>query len=107
MCREQLFRNDLYSLLSGVTVHIPPLRERGAEDIEPLARYFLGIAAAKHNRHVNGFSDEAMRALVTYPWPGNEQQLEHVIERAVILMSSGERISMNDLPAELRHTSTI
>jgi len=107
MCREKLFRNDLYSLLSGVTVHIPPLRERGAEDIEPLARYFLGIAAAKHNRHVNGFSDEAMRALVTYPWPGNEQQLEHVIERAVILMSSGERISMNDLPAELRHTSTI
>jgi len=102
MCREKLFRHDLYSLLSGVTVHVPPLRERGGEDIELLARYFLEIAAAANNRHVNGFSDEAMRALVTYPWPGNEQELEHVVERAVIVMSSGEFITMSDLPPELQ-----
>jgi two-component system response regulator AtoC len=101
MCREGLFRNDLYSLLSGVTVHVPSLRERGGEDIEPLARYFLKVAAAKNNRHINGFSDEALRALVAYPWPGNEQELEHVIERALTLMSSGDRITMNDLPTEL------
>ena len=101
MCREKLFRNDLYSLLSGVTVQVPPLRERGGQDIEPLARYFLEVVAAKNNRRVNGFSDEAMHALVAYPWPGNEQELEHVIEQAVIQMSSDERISMSDLPAEL------
>jgi transcriptional regulator with PAS, ATPase and Fis domain len=102
MCREKLFRKDLYSLLSGVTVQVPPLRERGREDIEPLARYFLEVAAAKHNRRVNGFSDEAMRALVTYPWPGNEQELEHVVERAVTVIGSGELIAMSDLPPELQ-----
>ena len=102
MCCETRFRYDLYSLLSGVTVHIPPLRERGGEDIALLARYFLEIAAAANNRHVNGFSDDAMRALVTYPWPGNEQELEHVVERAVIVMTSGALITQGELPLELQ-----
>ena len=93
MCREGLLRNELYSLLSGVTVHVPSLRERGGEDIEPLAQYFLKVAAAKNNRHINGFSDEALCALVAYPWPGNEQELEHVLERVLTLMSSGGRIT--------------
>jgi two-component system, NtrC family, response regulator AtoC len=102
MCQEQRFRNDLYSLLSGVTVHVPPLRERGGEDIGLLARYLLEVAAAANNRHVVGFSADAMRALLTYPWPRNEQELEHVVERAVTIMNSGDLITLGDLPPELQ-----
>ncbi|MGH7305804.1 MAG: sigma 54-interacting transcriptional regulator [Candidatus Rokuibacteriota bacterium] len=107
MCCATRFRYDLYSLLSDVTVHVPPLRERGGEDIALLARYFLEIAAAKSNRHVTGFRDEAMRALVTYPWPGNEQELEHVVERAVIGMSTGALITLNDVAPELQPGSSL
>jgi transcriptional regulator with PAS, ATPase and Fis domain len=74
MCREQRFRNDLYSELSVITVSVPSLHERGGEDIRLLAQYFLELAAAKNNRHVSGFTDEARRVLAMYPWPGNEQE---------------------------------
>src|SRR5919106_3762429 len=97
MCREALFRSHLYSQLNVLTVSVPSLRERGGEDIQLLALYFLELAASRHNRHVRGFTDEAIRALATYPWPGNEQELHHVVELAVSLMSSGELITTSDL----------
>jgi DNA-binding NtrC family response regulator len=98
MCREQHFRGDFLFLLSAATVQIPPLRERGGEDIELLARYFVEIFANGSHRRVPSLSDEAMRALVAHPWPGNDQELEHVAELAVILSSPGEAIAPEHLP---------
>jgi len=105
MCGAGMFRNDLRSLLSAVTVRVPPLRERGGEDIELLARHYLETAASKTEQGVSGFSDEAMRALVTYAWPGNEQELEHVVEHTLVGMRPGALIALSDLPPTLQPNS--
>ena len=64
--------------------------------------YVAEIAASKTERRVDGFSDETMRAPVTYSWPGTEQELEHVVERTLAAMRSGAPITPSDLPPVLR-----
>ncbi len=92
-----LFRADLYYRLSGVEIHVPPLRSR-SEDVPELVRYFL-------SRHRNardlGLSTEAEQALRIYPWPGNVRELERLVERALAMMES-DRIELDDLPARIR-----
>jgi two-component system NtrC family response regulator len=80
------FREDLYYRLSVVTVHLPPLRERG-EDVVLLANAFLRRNAQALKRKVR-FSPEALEAIVKYPWPGNIRELENKVHRAVIMATS-------------------
>ena len=90
------FREDLYYRLNVVPVTLPPLRLR-AGDIPLLVAHFLD----KSNAGTKSISPDAMKALVSYQWPGNIRELENTIERIVIL-SHGDEIGLADLPAEVR-----
>jgi DNA-binding NtrC family response regulator len=97
--RAKRFRSDLFFRLNGITLSLPPLRERQAE-IEPLARLFLSEAAAQAGRNpVPSFTDEAIGWMHRYPWPGNVRELRNVVERAVVV-SSGDVIDLEQLPIE-------
>ena len=78
------FRQDLYGRLSVMPIVIPPLRDR-TEDIPVLAYRFATRTAAEIGKQITGISPEALALLAAYPWPGNIRELEHAIERAVIL----------------------
>jgi two-component system NtrC family response regulator len=80
------FREDLYYRLSVVTIHLPPLRERG-EDVVLLANAFLRRNSQALKRKVR-FSPEALEAIVKYQWPGNIRELENKVHRAVIMATS-------------------
>jgi DNA-binding NtrC family response regulator len=82
------FRQDLYYRLSGVTIEIPPLRDR-RDMLEPLARAFAALASAKARRPQPAFSPDALAALHRHTWPGNIRELRNVIERAVLLAGAG------------------
>src|SRR5437667_3166530 len=99
MVREKRFREDLYYRLNVITMNVPPLRER-SEDIRVLAQHFLRVYAAKNNRRLEGFTDDAIRRLEAYAWPGNVRELENVIERGVVL-TQGALMDMTDLPPEI------
>jgi DNA-binding NtrC family response regulator len=78
-----LFREDLFYRLNGISVLIPPLRER-ARDIEPLARHFVA-RYAKAGRPLPALSSESVAWLESQPWPGNVRELRNLVERALIL----------------------
>ena len=82
------FRNDLYYRLAAVVVDVPPLRAR-TDDIPMLASFFLERAARTYQKTIKGFAPDAMTALCRYNWPGNIRELEHVVERAALLCTSG------------------
>ncbi|GBF33064.1 nitrogenase-specific transcriptional regulator NifA [Desulfocucumis palustris] len=91
------FREDLYYRLNVINIRIPPLRER-PEDIEPLARYFVGKFNHILKTAITGISQEAMEVLLKYRWPGNVRELENVIERAANFLREGN-IRIQHLPA--------
>ena len=91
-----LFRADLYYRLSGVDIHVPPLRLR-RDDIPELAAYFLARHRATRDLSI---SDAALDALRLYDWPGNVRELERLIERAIALVAS-TRIELSDLPSQI------
>jgi DNA-binding NtrC family response regulator len=97
---EGRFREDLYYRINVISITLPPLRER-EEDIFELAVFFLRRAAERTGKEVLQLDDPAIDRLMQDPWPGNIRELENVIERAVVL-AEGERISVADLPPELR-----
>ncbi|MDP8922172.1 MAG: sigma-54 dependent transcriptional regulator [Chloroflexota bacterium] len=82
------FREDLYYRLNVVTIHVPPLRER-KDDIPLLVEHFLTKFRYTPTSPPARISEEAMRTLVSYDWPGNVRQLEHTVERAVIMARGG------------------
>ncbi len=93
------FRQDLYFRLNGITLEIPPLRERTGE-IEGLCATFIADSCRRGRRtDVPTLSREALQLLKTYAWPGNIRELRNVIERAVLLCS-GPRITPDQLPAD-------
>ncbi|MBI2528746.1 MAG: sigma-54-dependent Fis family transcriptional regulator [Candidatus Rokubacteria bacterium] len=96
---EGAFRKDLYYRLQVVTITIPPLRER-REDIPLLARHFLEHFGREFKKRVPRLGSPAERLLVHYDWPGNVRELRNVIERAMILVESGE-LTPGDLPPEI------
>ena len=96
------FRPDLYYRLSVVTLSIPPLRER-KEDIAVLVDSYLEYFRAHIRRNVTGATPEALQALARYDWPGNVRELVNIIERAMLLVS-GDKIRLEDLPAAIRRT---
>ena len=77
------FRRDLYFRLAVIILHLPPLRERGA-DILLLAQHYLERFNAKYGRQVRQIDAHARELMLAYPWPGNVRELSHVIERAVL-----------------------
>ncbi|WP_459892960.1 sigma-54-dependent transcriptional regulator, partial [Desulfothermus okinawensis] len=81
------FREDLFYRLSGMILHVPPLRER-EEDILLLAEHFLKKFSKEQNKNIKGFSKEAQKKLMSYEYPGNVRELENLIERAVALEST-------------------
>ncbi|MBI5327711.1 MAG: sigma-54-dependent Fis family transcriptional regulator [Deltaproteobacteria bacterium] len=97
--KRGIFREDLYYRLNVVPVHIPPLRER-KEDILIIANSFAMKFSAQNNKPIQGISDKARELLVNYPFPGNVRELEHAIERAVILGNSRE-IQPSDLSDDI------
>jgi len=78
------FRQDLLFRLNTIEIHIPPLRER-REDIPVLASHFLNIHARRYRKNLQGFDPPAMQALLENPWQGNVRELNHVVERAVLM----------------------
>jgi DNA-binding NtrC family response regulator len=78
------FREDLYYRLNVIQIALPPLRER-PEDVPLLVQHFIEKYAAELRREIEGCSDEALEALLAYPFPGNVRELENVVERAVAL----------------------
>lgn len=96
---EGRFRLDLYYRLNVFPIELPSLRQR-KEDIPLLADYFLSRFVKKTKKNVTGFSDEAMKLLMSYDWPGNVRELEHLIERS-LLLTTGAIIENIDIPKPL------
>ena len=95
MVHENTFRQDLLYRINTVEIKIPPLRER-RDDVTLLADHFLVQYAKKYRKEIEKISEDAMLELKKYPWPGNIRELQHAIERAVI-MSDSEEIQPGDL----------
>jgi DNA-binding NtrC family response regulator len=89
------FRQDLLFRLNTIEIHLPPLRER-REDIPLLASHFLTSHATRYRKNLHGFDPQAMQALLDNPWQGNVRELNHVIERAV-LMAQDNLIRLPDM----------
>jgi DNA-binding NtrC family response regulator len=87
------FRQDFFYRINVITLRVPPLRER-REDIQLLVAYFLKRFARETNREVDSVSDDAMKMLLDYDWPGNIRELENVVERAVV--TSKKRVLATD-----------
>ncbi|HEX4621329.1 MAG TPA: sigma-54-dependent Fis family transcriptional regulator [Myxococcaceae bacterium] len=85
MVKTGAFREDLYYRIKVVEVVVPPLRERGAEDIERLARHFAAAAAQRHRVASPRLTTAAIARLREYRWPGNVRELENCMESAVVL----------------------
>lgn len=84
MVNEETFRQDLLFRINTIELNLPALRER-KEDILLLATHFLQKLNKKYRKSITGFSKEAMNALNKYHWPGNIREIEHIVERAVII----------------------
>jgi DNA-binding NtrC family response regulator len=97
---EGRFRSDLFYRLNVVPIYLPPLRERKG-DIFPLIEYFVQVFNKKIGRGISTVSNEALKLLIEYGWPGNIRELRNVIEHMVIT-SKGNVISVESLPAEIR-----
>jgi transcriptional regulator with PAS, ATPase and Fis domain len=97
MVADGSFREDLFYRLNVIPITLPPLRER-REDIPILVRHFLAKFSANGGPEV---SQEAMRSLMAFSWPGNVRQLENAIERAVTLSAGRKHIEAIDLPPEV------
>lgn len=93
---EGRFRLDLYYRLNVFPIELPPLRER-KEDVILLANFFLNKYAAASRRNITSISEKALEQLLNYHWPGNIRELEHLIERSVLLTKTTE-IESFDLP---------
>jgi len=97
--KERKFREDLFYRLNVIPINLPPLRERKS-DIPLLVKAFITKFSEQHKRQVSGISEESMRVLMQYQWPGNIRELENLIERVVILKREPGIIEIKDLPIQ-------
>lgn len=81
---ESVFRQDLLYRVNTIEIHLPPLRER-QEDLEPLMEHFMELFSRKYKLQSIRFSAAALKAARLYEWPGNIRELQHAVERAVLL----------------------
>jgi transcriptional regulator with PAS, ATPase and Fis domain len=96
---EGKFRDDLFYRLNVVRIDLPPLSQR-REDIPLLIEAFIQKFNTKMGKQITGVSDEVMRTLMRYDYPGNVRELENIIEHAFVLCK-GDRIGLDCLPKEL------
>jgi two-component system response regulator AtoC len=104
LVEEGKFRDELYYRLNVLELFIPPLRER-KDDIPPLSGYFLDKFSKEFKKSVEYISDEVISIFMSYDFPGNVRELEHIIERAVIL-ADGNTIKLKHLPGRFHRTDT-
>jgi len=95
LVKEGLFREDLLYRINTIQIEMPPLRERG-NDIMILAGFFLDKYSTKYAKHNLKINQKANEMLMRYAWPGNIRELQHTIEKAVILCES-EILTPEDL----------
>jgi len=102
MVADGEFREDLFYRLNVIAVQLPPVRER-KEDIPLLVKHFLDrLGADNPDTRPKTISQDAMRRLMAYQWPGNVRQLENAIERAVAMSAGRGQIDVTDLPMEVQ-----
>ncbi|WP_143960551.1 sigma-54-dependent transcriptional regulator [Litoribacter populi] len=94
MVMENTFRQDLLYRINTVEIFLPPLRDR-QEDIPLLAEHFLKVYSNKYRKNFTGFKPNAMQLLQRYTWPGNIRELQHALERAII-MAEGTELDSRD-----------
>jgi len=94
------FREDLYYRINVIRIEVPPLKDR-KEDIPLLLDNFIKLYSAEQDKAINGITEEAMRLILNYDFPGNVRQLENIIERAVTLTKEG-KIDIDVLPDFLK-----
>jgi two-component system response regulator AtoC len=104
LVKEGKFRDDLYFRLNVVHITMPPLRER-KEDIPLLVRGFLKHFCKVNDKPLLELTADAMNTLLAYDWPGNVRELRTAIEHGVV-MASGTKISLRELPAPVRQSAT-
>jgi len=88
MVYENSFRQDLLYRINTIEVTLPPLRER-QEDIPHLANHFIEVNSKKYNKEIRKAGEALIKRMQKYHWPGNIRELQHSIERAVIMTSHG------------------
>jgi two-component system response regulator HydG len=99
LVEEKKFRQDLYFRIKGVSVTIPPLRNR-PQDVPELFGFFLKEACDELNRDIHLITEPAMRAMMSFSWPGNIRQLRNVV-RVMVAMCDGDTLDLRDLPPEV------
>ena len=100
MVKEGTFREDLFYRLNVIPVTLPPLRER-REDVPLLARHFVQKSCRSNNLPVKTLSQDAVRALMNFTWPGNIRQLENAVEHAVAMSGAEAVIGAATLPEDV------
>lgn len=103
LVKTRQFRDDLYFRINTVELTLPPLRDRG-EDIPVLVNHFLERYSSQYQKPVLKIGNEVIRSILAYEWPGNIRELQHIIERAVIMCDSG-KITIADLRLPVQHNS--
>jgi DNA-binding NtrC family response regulator len=107
MVKNGAFREDLYYRLNVIQIELPPLRER-REDIPLLVQHFVNKYSVGSDAGHGGprvlVSQDAMRRLMSFSWPGNVRQLENAIERGIALLGGRSTIELSDLPPEIQAT---
>ena len=99
LVKQNKFREDLYYRINVMNIYLPALRER-REDIAPLAMHFLDKYRHEALHPVEGISDEAMRVITEYEYPGNVRELENVVRHAVVLCRKPQ-VMPEDLPDKI------
>jgi len=105
MVDQSEFRQDLYFRINTVEIHVPPLRDR-LEDIPLIANHFLDIYRKKYKKPETKISAEAFKKLKKYNWPGNIRELQHIIERTVI-MSNSNILNASDFVLNISESSSM
>jgi DNA-binding NtrC family response regulator len=104
MVKEGSFREDLYYRLNVIPVRLPPLRAR-KEDVPLLAHHFIKKSCQENGIAVKPISQETLRVLMAYDWPGNIRQFENAMEHAVAMSLTANEIGPDSLPEEVRTKS--
>lgn len=92
MVQDNTFRQDLLYRINTVEIHLPPLRDR-LEDIPLLSEHFIKLYAKKYRKGVMSINQDAVQKLKKYSWPGNIRELQHALERAIIMSDKSELTS--------------
>jgi transcriptional regulator with PAS, ATPase and Fis domain len=102
MVADGTFREDLFYRLNVIPVQLPPLRDR-REDVPLLVQHFLQKLSTESGNATVTVSQEALRRLMAYPWPGNVRQLENALERALAFSHGRSQIDVQDLAPEIQN----